>query len=868
MPRNILGSLLPEIVNLGHPLNQGKVCWLLAPDERAASVPDLIGNNYVRLSSASGNNWKAGGPYRSGQIGPAWRPCSTAILQANGSDARTSDLRNNIHTGFSLALWVWPETTSASWLVTKGTVSVLSSGSGWSFHLNSGQRPGFYSGRASSFDGYQTDNTTAVPLKAWTRILWTYRTFGTDANAIRVFINGLEYSMTRNVPGNGTFVNDGLSQLHLGTNSNGGAPSAAWLSDVCIWNRGLRAQEAWAEYLESSTGYQSALYTPISLGQLSSVTTNKSVTSTLTLSQTITVSHVVSKSVTSTLVPVQTQSAVNVFNRSVTSTLVPVQTISLGFQDVEAFSNTINFTQTIGLNIVSNQAVISTLTLTQTAQASKTGQELVVSTLNLSQSILVNIVSNQAVISTLTLTQDIGDYRQIDEDLTSTLDLDQTVDFQKYNYEAVTSILTFTEAQTVQKLIQKDVHSTINLYHLVLVKKVIHLSVTSNLNLTQTQTGRASKSVSNTLTLTQTIHVDFVKTVHQSLEFTQSIQRQLTANRTVLQNPGLHQTLARNILARRSVSSTLNLTQSIVVHKVKFVNHSLNLTQTVDVISSKPVKSILTFAESITFNQIRNLAQSDVLILTQSIEVDKVLNRTVVPSVLAFDQYITVHKTHNLSVTSNLNLTQNIVRERFFLNVNSTLNLSQSVSAHRIHTVSVSSTLALSQSLSLNTSLRRTVVSNLIFLPYFTKPLNGIDIQIPILIVGKTQRFTLLKSRLRAITLPNPIFGDGESNTGIFTLRRGMQGKTYTYVKTTDFRKLAYTFWVPRIKAYELIDFVSESNSEVIDIENWKGEIWRTLISNNPTDFTSVERYASEKQFDDQREKVEVRLEFEGFRLV
>lgn len=829
MSRSIQKIYGQKVVNRNHPLNQGKVAWLLSPNGEASYVPDLMGTSDIRFGATSG--LRVGGPVKNHFIGPAYRITGGALQSGNGLSPILSNL-NNGPFGFTVAFWAYMLGNNTH-LFSKGTRDVNSTGTGFTLGVDGSTRFILDIGSNNSM----TYRTPAISTGRWYHVIWTWR----NRNNCAGFLDGISQSLSSLLVGS-AFNAEGLTRLNFLTRSDGTNSSNSWVYDVEIWNRCLSSQEARQVFIESAEGHPGTLYTPIDDGQESLGDIEKSVTSTL----------------------VFTQSIYRTIEVSVESTLTLTQDIALELEADEQLEQTLDLDQTVDLNIVSNQEVESTLTFTQDVVGIKNLEFEVESTINFSHTIGLNIESYQTVEQTLTLEQDVN----VIWEVISELEYTQDVTFQIFKYQSVTNTLTFTQTAAATLELERLVISTLNPYHFVLVNKVLNLAVTSTLIFSSTQTGNASKSVSNTLTFTQTIDVVLAKRVTSTLVNTQSIARNIVANRTILQNPGLFQTLSRNIIANRPVTSNLNLTQTIVVHKVKEVLHNLNFTQTIDVVASKIVTNELEFIETITYNQIRNLEVINLCFFTQTITVEKVLNRDVIPSVLAFDQYITVHKVFTESVTSTLNLSQEVVHERFFEDVEDELEITQEIEVARVITLTINQTLSLTQTVTLQKTLARTVTSNLIFLPYFTKYLNGIAIQVPTIIVGKSQRFVLLKSKLRAITLPTPIFGDAESNTGIFTLRRGMRGKAYTYVKTTDFRKLSYTFHIPRIKAYELIDFVSESNSEIIDIENWKGEVWRTLLSMNPTDFTSIERYASEKEFDDQREKVEVRMEFEGFRLV
>jgi hypothetical protein len=483
----------------------------------------------------------------------------------------------------------------------------------------------------------------------------------------------------------------------------------------------------------------------------------------------------------------------------------------------------------------------------------------VTNTLNLSQSIDVIKVISLDVTSTLTFTQTVAHI--IGEDVTSTLTFTQTIDFTKEKLVPVIDNLVFTQTISANHTSNKLVNHNLNLNQTITKNYSLNRSITQSLNLTQSISHVVTRPITNTLTFTQTVSYLKTKKITSTLELQQLIDRNLISNRTITQLFTPFQHISLNKISNLSVTSNLNFTQSVQAYRVYGLEHHLNLTQTIEVDSTKTIQHILTFDQEINYNAIRNIVQTQKLNLKQTITVNKVVSKSIV-NVLAFDQFIKQRRGYNLTVTDTLNLTQNLVRTRYNLTVTSSLNLTQSINRSRISTLNVQSNLNL-QSILNKQSITFLTVSHLLdFRDSYTRYMGGVEIEVPTLLVAKSQRFTSFQYGTEVIILPNPNFGDGEGNTGLFSIRRGWRGKSYTYVKKTDFRKLSYTFNISLKKSIELEGFLERNNSNLLEMRNWKGEIWKVFITNNPIEFHAVGRAESCDQ-----ERVEVTLDLEGIRL-
>jgi hypothetical protein len=88
-----------------------------------------------------------------------------------------------------------------------------------------------------------------------------------------------------------------------------------------------------------------------------------------------------------------------------------------------------------------------------------------------------------------------------------------------------------------------------------------------------------------------------------------------------------------------------------------------------------------------------------------------------------------------------------------------------------------------------------------------------------------------------------------------------MDGTAFSYVQGTDRRKLTYKWLLPHLKVYELRSFVRVSVSDLLMLENWKGETWAVKLTKNPFDFQNQGVWERDREF------AEVEMTFEGLKI-
>lgn len=88
------------------------------------------------------------------------------------------------------------------------------------------------------------------------------------------------------------------------------------------------------------------------------------------------------------------------------------------------------------------------------------------------------------------------------------------------------------------------------------------------------------------------------------------------------------------------------------------------------------------------------------------------------------------------------------------------------------------------------------------------------------------------------VLLPSPAMGNNEALTCSVQVLRGMDGTTYSYVKSKRGRKkYSWDFSITKEKTEELEDFVVRYHGSVIQTEDHAGDIRNGWLTINPIQF-------------------------------
>ena len=228
---------------------------------------------------------------------------------------------------------------------------------------------------------------------------------------------------------------------------------------------------------------------------------------------------------------------------------------------------------------------------------------------------------------------------------------------------------------------------------------------------------------------------------------------------------------------------------------------------------------------------------------------------------LTMTQQATYSIIYTRSVSQTLTMTQQAVA---FRECRQTLVLSQSVVCVKSKHLTVTQTLTLTETLHRNIIVGRVLSDTLVFFEGQPKDSGiGVDLTSPSAVATLVPRSCLVIIGVpeQTVILPCPQFGDSEAYQGQVNLKRTMTGDTYTYVRKGRVEKLQYTFHVGTHKAYEMQKYLLSHAARLHTVYNWKGEVWKVYITNNPVEFSAAERWQNKG------ERHEFTLELEGIKV-
>lgn len=491
------------------------------------------------------------------------------------------------------------------------------------------------------------------------------------------------------------------------------------------------------------------------------------------------------------------------------------------------------------------------------------------SVLHLVQQVKVNVTYNRSPSNTLNITH--AAYHVSDGIASNTLNLTHQVQVTKYKLGVATNTLSLTQQVTPILTYGRKVFQGLLFTQQAKCNIYRGVQAANTLNLTQLAEGKSSRKATNTLILSQSATVVKGKSIRHSLEFTQTADRSVTFGRQVNSVLTVYQTLARNLTVRRTVPHTLALSHTAVGVAVKAAKNMLVLAQVAVGITAKPTSSYLPLTHLATVSKSVKKVVNQTLILTQSVTVKKSRSFQA-SSVLAFTQSAKATKRITATASNTLVLSHDVTKTRTIKTVPHVLNLTHAVTVSKRASPRAQSTLALSHTVQLSKTLVRNVQHTIVFRDSFQRYIgigagsgtgSGQYVTVPAVQVVKVKKIVVLQTDSLVLTLPAPEFNDSEAGTGRINIKRSMAGGRRVYKRDNLTSKLNYTFVIDRRKAIELRNFILLSNSKVIRMENWKGEIWYVQMVNTPFSFGEDAAW-----FDTNGggNKASITLQFEGMR--
>lgn len=372
------------------------------------------------------------------------------------------------------------------------------------------------------------------------------------------------------------------------------------------------------------------------------------------------------------------------------------------------------------------------------------------------------------------------------------------------------------------------------------------------------------------------------RTVPHTLTLTQQVSGAINnLTPVVAQTLAFNQTAASTEFWSRPVTQTLPLTQTVAAGglKVRSVTDTLTFTQVIEPLRIRTAAGTITFSHAATGTSSKGTAHSAAL--AHNIGLGLLSNKVVAQALTLAGQVVRAmvwprSQTHALSLAHAATATRVRIRSADQLFViahaasranlqqpRNTLVVAQVASVARARNHLAASAVSFTHSAARATVFNHTVSHTLPLRLGQDRLLGGQTIHVPGASGNRVQNLVLLEAPGATIVLPAPELDDGQLFSGSFGTQRSMDGETYTYIKATELNQLRYTFRLPRNKALELRRFLLGFNSAALRLTNWKGEVWRTHLVNNPFDIRSTGRSVA----CDGAELNEISLEFEGVKL-
>lgn len=370
------------------------------------------------------------------------------------------------------------------------------------------------------------------------------------------------------------------------------------------------------------------------------------------------------------------------------------------------------------------------------------------------------------------------------------------------------------------------------------------------------------REVNHTLTLSHTVELGLLVDGENTLTLSHTVGLDVTYNRSVNHTLVLSQSVAREVDYTRSVTSTLSLTQQVSVIKSPyflFPSSTLTLTQDVDGIVVKPADNELDLTQeaTVTVSFYRSVHQT--LTISQTVEV--LSSRLITAhSYLGMSQHARGVRTLTREIDQTVFLVQELWRDQTLEDSPHSLILSHTVVGTRLLQRSASSALTLTHSVSVSKTMNFDIVHNLVFKHSHIRP-GGFPINDAFVV--KVEPLTILESGNSAIVLPRPEFNDARSKPSKLNIKRAMDGTRRIYKRITISDILSYSFIIDRRKFYELRTFILNHNSDVIRLQNFKGEVWNVQFVTNPFNFVEEAYWGVQPGGN----KCSITLDFEGVKV-
>ena len=561
---------------------------------------------------------------------------------------------------------------------------------------------------------------------------------------------------------------------------------------------------------------------------------------------------------TQEFIEVLTDPGFTTYDRDADNTITFSQTATPGHYHDESVPQTLTLTSTA--NVSRNTDVGQTITFSDTAVSQLVFNKGYYQDFDMTQTAIAGWRHDEEVDDTLVMDQFAG--HPIFEEVPQTLDLDQDASAVRARHFSASSTLTI-----VQDVDVSADHDRIVTQGFVInqaaTRTISHnLIVNQTITFSQTAVGLTVKPASNTITFSQDATYTVGKHVHQTIIITQSVGIALTILRSIHTVFPMGQSATAEKTYRRTLTDTIVFTQEALAELVHDASNILVFAQDASAYSAKPAFNTLDLEELLILSKSIGTPADHTVDFEQSAFVTKSYGLSAT-NAFGMSQFVHGDRILIVSASNTLTILQDLVRTRTLESVNQSLTISQTLACQKRVTPDVEQSFEITQDVQIALTKQLDISQTLIFLPSFEKPIgNGQTVSVPTVQVVKVHKIVTLQTDDAVITLPSPEFGDREAYVDKLNIKRSMNGVRYIYKRTAPTSKLAYDFVMDRIKAIELRSFILANNSKMIRMENWKGEIWMVLLTNNPFSTTEEARWAGNLG-----NKSRVTLEFEGVRV-
>ncbi len=293
------------------------------------------------------------------------------------------------------------------------------------------------------------------------------------------------------------------------------------------------------------------------------------------------------------------------------------------------------------------------------------------------------------------------------------------------------------------------------------------------------------------------------------------------------------QSFVKNIIRTRDIDDTLVIIEEAKIRIPMTINAN--------------VSQSLTLAHTLTKNFLANRNINNTIVLVQS-TLRGYTPHPLIAEIIPVSEFIAATKVKERNISETITLAPTLATQKWILPViNEKLTINQT---------SVSST-----------QFGRGISEVIPIHGGMIKTLRNIDFTINEVELTKPPRKCVITLEFEnfIIALPCPEFNDSEKNLHSLTIKRSMTNVVYTYIRRNELQALTYSFVLGIGLAQDFQDFIEQSNNSdnpVIVLKNWKGELWKGYITTNPVEFTPKAR------FENEGERVETTIEFQGIRLV